>query len=681
MARRISFMILTAVIIMATGALSSDESYLRLTRISYIEGNVSYQRSPEVDWSAASINMPMEPGDRIYTGPNGKIEIEFEDNTVLQLAENTDIEFLSLNDDRVQLRMLVGLATLSVSSNSDFEVNTPAAAFNTVRQGIYRFEVDESGTSNAIVRVGKLEAANNYFSRSVDGRQRIRVRLGTDGNREVMAYDERDAWDEWTDRRVIDRRAYASRSYLPDTVYMGSAELDRYGRWVNIAGYGSAWVPNNVDSYWSPYSVGRWCYRPSFGWTWVSYEPWGWLPYHYGRWQQPASFGWCWIPGEGFSFNFWSPGLVAFYSGSGWISWCPLGPGDYYNVDRYHYNRGIYQYQVDRLRRLHTRADGDFFNRNARGAFRTVDVDRFRSGSFHERSSDTRWGNISRPWREGNYVRDRLDLTPNSASYRAAPDRPAARPRMDRERPVVVRSEPPSRENNRNRDQFNRITNPQVPPAPSRWSVGREAGNAGSRRETGNAENRRESDRQEPAKSYSSRGSTSSEILRPDNREKGRPQTQPQTGRIAPDSQERPAPEQGISNRDRAMPRNNSRWRNEQPAIATPPPPPAPTSPSEPQRENRSLGSRERKVAEPSQSNSPPSDPKPSQWRTEGRPEQASPPPSNNRSERPSDPPSRSVKEPSQEKSSPGRSWGRWGSGRDSGDSPKSSDDKKDRRK
>jgi hypothetical protein len=671
MVRRISFIILTAVIIMATWAFSADDRYLRLTRISYIEGDVSYQRSPEVDWSAASINMPMEPGDRIYTGPNGRIEIEFEDNTVLRLAENTDVEFLSLNDDRVQLRMLVGLATLSVSSNSDFEINTPAAAFNTVSQGIYRFEVDESGTSNAIVRVGKMEAANNYFSCSIDSRQRIRVRPGTDGNREVMAYDGRDIWDEWTDRRVIDLRASTSRRYLPSTVSMGSAELDRYGRWVTIAGYGSAWVPNDVDSYWSPYSVGRWCYRPSFGWTWVSYEPWGWLPYHYGRWQQHASFGWCWIPGEGFSFNFWSPGLVAFYSGTGWISWCPLGPGDYYNINHYHYNRGIYQYQVDRLRRLHTRAAGDSFNRNARGAFRTVDVDRFRSGSFNERSSDSRWGNIARPWKEGNFVRERFDLAPNSASFRAAPDRPAARPRMDRERPVVVRSEPPSRENNRNHNQFSRITNPQVPPAPSRWSIGREPSNN---------ENRRESGRPEPAKSNSSRWSINREVPRPSigNREQERLQTQPE--RIAPASQERTAPEQGMSHRDQSTPQNNSRWRNDRPVISTPPLPAAPPSPSEPQRENRNFGSRERIVTEPSQGNSPPSDATPSRWRTEGRSEHASPS-SNNQSERPSESTSRSVKEPSQEKSNSGHNLGRWGSIRDKDDSRKSSDDKKDRKK
>jgi hypothetical protein len=440
MGHRLNLLAGLALFLLTIPAFAEDDRYMRLSRISYLEGNVSYQRAPDVDWSAASINMPLEPGDRIYTGPNGRTEIEFDDNSVLRLAENTDVEIMSLNEDVVKLRMLVGLATLNIASDADYEINTPAAAFNSVRKGNYRFEVSENGDTDAIVRKGRIEAENSSFSRDIDSGMRLRVRAVDDGNHAVAMYEQRDSWDEWNDRRDVDRRAYASRRYLPGTVYMGAAELDRYGRWVNVSDYGTAWVPYSVDVYWSPYSVGRWCYRPYYGWTWVSYEPWGWLPYHYGRWYQSSSFGWCWLPGPSFSFNFWSPGLVAFYNGPGWVSWLPLGPGDYYNVNHYHYNRGIYSYQLARLRELHTRSQGDYYNRDARGAFRTVQIDHFKNGSFNERSANTRWGNIDRPWKEGNLVRDSLDIRPTSGSYRAAPDRNVSRPREDHARSVVERS-------------------------------------------------------------------------------------------------------------------------------------------------------------------------------------------------------------------------------------------------
>jgi hypothetical protein len=664
MVRRIVFLVMTAVIILATRTYSAEDRYMRLTRISYIQGNVSCQRSPETDWSAASVNMPLEPGDRIYTGPNGRIEIEFEDDSVLRLAENTDVEFLSLDDERVQLRMLVGIASLAVSSNSDFEINTPAAAFNIVRKGMYRFEIDENGVSDAIVRAGKLEAANNYFSHSVDARQRIRIRLGTDGNREIMAYDQRDAWDEWTDRRVLDRRAYASRQYLPDTVYMGAAELDRYGRWIYVGEYGWAWTPNSAGAYWSPYSVGRWCYRPLFGWTWVSYEPWGWLPYHYGRWQRHASYGWCWLPGEGFAFNFWSPGLVAFYQGAGWVSWGPLGPGDYYNIHQYHYNHRVYHYQMERLSGLHHRSPGDFFHRNTPGAFRTVDMDRFRSGAFHERSTDSRFGHITHPWKEGNLVRDRLDMKPSSVSYKPAPDRPSVRPRLDHDRPVVVRNEPPKEYGNRN--QFNRITNPQIPSVPSRWSAG-----SGDRK----SEERRNPERL--GNSNRSRGSMDRQSQRPavENREQRSPQTWPQSEGTRFGSPEKTAPSPAISNREPSVPRNNSRWQYERPVITVPPHPAEAPRPSQSPRENQNNSSQNRVVPEPRQGTSPPSDSNPSRWRTEGRSDQ-NPSSSEMRNERPSAQPSRINDRPQQERSAPApnseRSPSRWGNDRNRGDSQNS---------
>jgi len=465
MTRRLIF-IFGFVFWMTAWAYAKDDSYLRISRISLIEGNASTQQSTDVDWSAASINMPLEPGDRIYTGPDGKVEIEFDDGSFIRLAANTDLQVLSLKEDLIQLRILVGLSTLTVSSDVDYEMNTPAAAFNAQHKGVYRFDVAESGDTDAVVRKGEIEAANNSFSRRLDSGEQIHIRRGFDENPHIARYERRDAWDEWNDRRNADRIGFASRRYLPSTVYVGVSDLDRYGRWIEVDSYGVAWAPYSVDSSWSPYSIGRWCYRPVFGWTWISYEPWGWLPYHYGRWHHSAGHGWCWIPGPSFSFNFWSPGLVAFYNGPGWISWCPLGPGDYYNVNSYHYHRGIYGYQLARLRALDHRAPGDLFNRHVRGGFKTVETEHFRNGSFRDRNSGGRRDNVDRPWQQGSYVRDRLPIEPSATSYRPAPDRPTARPRNSSSMPVVVRTNP--ERDGENRERFSKITNPQIPPVQSR---------------------------------------------------------------------------------------------------------------------------------------------------------------------------------------------------------------------
>ncbi len=458
MIRHLLFYLVSWCLASLVAVADTQSDYYRIARISYIAGHVSFQHAGDVEWSAASINFPLQPGDRIYTSTDGRVEIEFDDGSVYRLAEKTDVEILSMRDNIIQLRVLVGLSTLNLTSGVDFEVDTPAAAFSTLRKGVYRFNVYENGDSDAVVRKGLLEAANNQFSRRVESGQLIRVSYGERSIVELSQYNRRDEWDEWNDRRDADLYAYASRNYLPSHTHVGVASLDRYGRWVSVASYGYAWVPLHIDAYWSPYRVGRWCHRPRWGWTWISYEPWGWLPYHYGRWHFSVGIGWCWIPGPSFTFNFWSPGLVRFYHGPGWVSWCPLGPGDYYNVNNYYYNNN-YHYQINQLQVLQTRRPENLLNRNAPGAFHTANVQQFRNESFS--TSSRSLAGVDQPWQRGALVRERLAIEPTSQSLNPNPDRAAVRPAATTRLPAVIRTEPDVQSGSEGR--YARITNPDIP--------------------------------------------------------------------------------------------------------------------------------------------------------------------------------------------------------------------------
>ncbi|MBN2317905.1 MAG: FecR domain-containing protein [Acidobacteria bacterium] len=439
---------------------SDGDSYIRIARISYMEGNVSFQHTSDVDWTAATINLPLQPGDRIYTGPQGRAEIQFDEGSVYRLAEGTDIQFLSLGEDLIQVRIMTGLSSLTVSSSTTFEMDTPAAAFIVLRRGLYRFDTRDNGDTDAIVRKGELETVSHRFVRSIESGEQIFVTADENSSYNIARYSNRDAWDEWNDRRDADFIARTSRSHLPSTVYVGASDLDRHGRWVSVESYGVAWVPYSVGVTWSPYSVGRWCYRPAWGWTWVSYEPWGWLPYHYGRWYRSARFGWCWLPGPSFSFNFWSPGLVTFYYGPSWVSWCPLGPGDYYSINNYHYNHRLYRHDLASLRRLHTRAPGHSINRNVRGAFRTVDTEHFRNGGSRAIATREGYRRIEQPWNRGTLVRERLAVQPTSKSFSADPDRKVVRSGLTNPRPAVVQHMPSAKSATRN--GYVRIKNPEA---------------------------------------------------------------------------------------------------------------------------------------------------------------------------------------------------------------------------
>ena len=96
--------------------------------------------------------------------------------------------------------------------------------------------------------------------------------------------------------------------------------LEPYGEWIEIDYDEYVWRPYDVGRFWKPYSEGRWEWT-SYGWHWVSYEPFGWATYHYGRWFYDDYYGWVWMPGEK-----WAPAWVEWRYNDNYIGWSPLPP-------------------------------------------------------------------------------------------------------------------------------------------------------------------------------------------------------------------------------------------------------------------------------------------------------------------------------------------------------------------
>ncbi|HEY1049072.1 MAG TPA: DUF6600 domain-containing protein, partial [Prosthecobacter sp.] len=97
-------------------------------------------------------------------------------------------------------------------------------------------------------------------------------------------------------------------------------QLEPYGRWVDVGGYGYCWRPTITTAGWRPYVDGCWVWS-SLGWTWQSNEAFGWAVYHYGRWVNLAYHGWVWVPG-----NEWAPGWVSWRQSRDYVGWAPLPP-------------------------------------------------------------------------------------------------------------------------------------------------------------------------------------------------------------------------------------------------------------------------------------------------------------------------------------------------------------------
>ncbi|HKR13846.1 MAG TPA: FecR family protein [Pyrinomonadaceae bacterium] len=345
-------------------------------RIQRVDGDVALSNAQDTstansdaeDWTTATENQPFSVGDRIYTRDNSRASLAFTGRNFARLNPNTSLDVLTLQDRRTQLALRDGSAVFDVGYLDDgdmFEVATPYGAVDFQQPGLYNVGIDNgqvlvsvlSGLAQ-VVGLGGSGEINKGELLTLAGQTAADVVLSQlDGRDAGYAVDDYYAYQypQYYDGRYRDYNTYLNdpnyfdpsrrnvsyqyvNSHIP-----GLYDLDYYGDWHNVDGYGHGWTPR-VDAGWSPYQAGYWMNDYPYGPTWVSTEPWGYAPYHYGRWAF-AGDRWYWIPDRANTVPSYSPALVAFVPfEQNQIGWVPLGPGDTY-VPRY-YNAGWQPYYL-----------------------------------------------------------------------------------------------------------------------------------------------------------------------------------------------------------------------------------------------------------------------------------------------------------------------------------------------
>jgi hypothetical protein len=309
-----------------------------VARISLIHGEVSMQRGDSGDWVATTLNTPIVRGDAVATTDRSRAEIQLDYADVLRLSGQSQAKIADLSRNRIQVQISQGYAYYSMSRGSDaaVEIDTPNVAIRPLQPGRYRIEVNSDSETNFIVRDGEAEVSTQEGSTTVKAGDQITIRGTDNAEYKVAEAPGADDWDHWNkDRDNIIRNAEGVRK--TNAYYTGANDLDAYGHWVYVPGYGDVWSPYQ-EAAWAPYQYGRWVWEPYYGWTWVSYEPWGWAPYHYGRWFVYGG-SWYWWPGPVYAAYrpVWSPAFVFFLGfghhvnfgfGFSSIGWCPVGPFD-----------------------------------------------------------------------------------------------------------------------------------------------------------------------------------------------------------------------------------------------------------------------------------------------------------------------------------------------------------------
>lgn len=443
---------------------TSDQAYLSAARIQRVDGEVALNNSAANDaqgqWVNATINQPFTAGDRIYTRNNSHASIAFTGRNFARLYPNTSLDVLSLADRRTQLALRDGSAMFDVgylSPGDLFEVATPYGAVDFDQPGLYNVGIDNG---NVIVSVlsGLAQVVGLGGSGQI-GKGEVLTLLGQTAADVVLSrIDGRNAgylvndyygyqYPNYYDGRYADYNTYLNDPYYFDpyrrnvsyqyanSYLPGLNDLDYYGDWQNVSGYGYGWHPR-VDTGWAPYEQGYWMNDYPYGPTWISSEPWGYAPYHYGRWAN-VNNQWFWIPDTS-SQPIYSPALVAFIPvNQNEIGWVPLGPGDVYAPRYYNSNwQPTYLVRPDNAAR--------FVNFDVPNAVTIVPVDDFIRGD------DFRGGRRAdrRTLQNVQAVLDPLTLTPlrnavvHSAWGRGKIDLPPGIAKKLEETRVVTTAEP-----------------------------------------------------------------------------------------------------------------------------------------------------------------------------------------------------------------------------------------------
>lgn len=349
-------------------------------RVERVDGEVGLSRDldanadDESNWVELTPNTPLTTGDRLYARDDSRASLAFTGRNFATIDPDSSLDVVSLSDRSTQLALREGSAIFDIGAlapDEMFEVATPYGAVDFQEPGLYQVGYNDDGSAFVSVLSGLAQVVGLAGSGQISKGEMLTLlgqtaaqvalsRLNPDsagglvddyyGYRYPDSYDGRysDYNAYLNDPDYYDPyNRYQSYRYVPASV-PGANDLDYYGDWQDVNGYGYAWSPR-VEQGWAPYRDGSWMMDDPYGLTWVSNEPWGYAPYHYGRWVNTGD-RWYWVPDGANTQPAYAPALVAFLPATGVneVGWVPLAPGEQYAPAYYdanwqpHYYRDNY---------------------------------------------------------------------------------------------------------------------------------------------------------------------------------------------------------------------------------------------------------------------------------------------------------------------------------------------------
>ncbi len=285
-------------------ASTAHVSKIRIVRLSEVKGVVQLDRDNGRGFEPAMANMPIVENSKLRTD-QGVAEVEFEDNSSLRLAPNSEVAFSQLERaasgaTRSSIQVLKGTvyaSTVKSKSGNDFNLVFGEQKLALPPATHIRLDMQDNDAKVAVLD-GSLRVEDGSGTQDVGKKKTVTFPLQEQTAPEVAKDVTEAPFDTW-DKQSADYHARSANfnSTASSPYAYGSNDMAYYGSFVDAGACGSMWRPYFASAAWDPYSNGSWAWYGGAGYSWVSPYPWGWMPYHSGSWGFCPGTGWGWTPG------------------------------------------------------------------------------------------------------------------------------------------------------------------------------------------------------------------------------------------------------------------------------------------------------------------------------------------------------------------------------------------------
>ncbi len=299
--------ILVGFLVCGLGAVGAfADSQARIVRLSDLEGDVQVDHGS--GYEKAIRNMPVMQGMRIETRNGGLAEVELENGSTVRLAPNTQVAFPELSlaasggkQTTVELKQGTAYFNLVNHKHDSFEIVAGPEKATLTDSARLRLDRDEDRVKVAVTK-GEVRFEGPSGEAKLDKDHTATFDLSQGGQFTLARGVEPQPYDAWNRQESSFQSQYGGSLGHSGMAY-GTSDLNYYGGWYNVPGYGTMWQPYSVGLDWDPFMDGSWVWYPGFGYSFVSGYPWGWMPYRYGTWAFVPGWGWGWMPGGFSSWN------------------------------------------------------------------------------------------------------------------------------------------------------------------------------------------------------------------------------------------------------------------------------------------------------------------------------------------------------------------------------------------